>query len=558
MTETTFLSFSIVLGIAAVLGILATRFKQPLVLAFIAGGIILGVVGSELILDASYITLISEVAICILLFTVGLKLDAEEIKSSGKTVLLVAFAQMIAVAVLGFVIAFVLKFPFLDAVYIGLAVTFSSTIVVIKVLSDRDELDSLHGRIAVGVLIVQDIAVIVTMLFITALGTSTEASGIALFLEVLKTFVIGAIFVVAAILIGRFVLPLIMQRVARTGELLILFPIAWTVLLAAAGDALGFGKELGAFIAGLSLASSPFRETIHSRLAPIRDFFLIFFFVGLGLSLDFEGALGLLPAAVIISAIIIVGTPIIVTWVMGRLGYHRMTGFFTGLALSQISEFSLIIAALGVSYGQIGGNTLSTITLIAIITIVASTYLMRYAGRIYRRIARWLHVFQQPVLSHEDMRGVPLSAPDVIIFGMGRYGSKIALGLAENGYRVLGVDFDPRLVKREQTEFVQYKYGDVEDPELGTYIPVTNVKTIISAFQRVETTLSLKDTLTESGFTGEFVGTANNDEETKLLEENGIPLVLRPYDDAADQAVDILLGHCVLTGSCAIPQMTID
>lgn len=550
LTVEVFEVIGITLLAAAVLGALFHRFRQPVVIAFILVGIVLGPSGLSVASGNEIIPVLAEIGIAVLLFVVGLKLDVDEVRGTGATVAVLGLLQMAVTAAAGFAGGLALGFDLVGSVYIALAMAFSSTIIVVKMLSDRRELDSLHGRIAVGVLIVQDVAVILAMIVVTSLGAA-DSQGPGLLTDLLVTAATGIGFVAAVLLVSRLTFARLLSSISRSGELLVLFAVAWAVSLAGAAEVLGFGKEIGAFVAGVSLASTPFREGISMRLASLRDFLLLFFFLDLGMRLDLSAAMDRLPAAVVLTVIVTAGTPVLVTAIMGRMGYRRMTGFFTGLALAQISEFSLILTALGVSYGHIGDDVLGVVTMVALLTIAASTYLMRFAAPLYNRLARPLKAFQVSGRRREDSDEEGRRPAEAIVFGLGRYGDRIAEGLVERGVRVLGVDFDPRVVRRPATEHMHYTYGDVENPDLPAHLPLAQARVAVSTVPLVETNRELFGSLRAAGFAGRFAATAHNDDDARELAALGVDVVLTPFADAADQAVDVLTGQDSVADSYA-------
>ncbi|MGL6111992.1 MAG: cation:proton antiporter, partial [Rubrivivax sp.] len=214
----------------------------------------------------------------------------------------------------------------MEALYVAVALTFSSTIIIVKLLSDKRELDSLHGRIAVGFLIVQDLAVVIAMMAMSALRGTADAAG------------------------------------EPAGLLAVLLSLSWR--LAALGERAGFSKEAGAFLAGFSLASTPYREAMNARLTGIRDFLLLFFFIDLDAKLELSTLGAEVVPAIVLSLFVLIGNPLIVMAIMGTMGYRRRTGFMAGLPVAQISEFSIVFVAMGITLGHVGVQALSLTTLV--------------------------------------------------------------------------------------------------------------------------------------------------------------------------------------------------
>ena len=304
-----------------------------------------------------------------LLFVVGLKLDVHIVRRVGPVSLGAGLGQIAFTFLVGYLLCEALGMDAVTALYIAAALTLSSTIILVKLLSDRREIDSLHGRIVVGVLIVQDIAAVAAM---TLLGST--AGGAEGMVEIAGWLVLKLVVAAAVVfLLMRYVLPPLLERLARSQELLMLFAVAWGIALAAVGEHLGFSKEVGAFLAGFSLASTPFREALNARLATLRDFLLLFFFIDLGAKLQITALGAHVTTAAVLSLFVLIVKPLIVLAIMGVMGYRKRTSFLTAVPLAQVSEFSIVLLALGMNLDHIDETALSVVTLVALVTITAST-----------------------------------------------------------------------------------------------------------------------------------------------------------------------------------------
>lgn len=535
--ENEFYAFGVILGVAVVFGLIGTLLRQPLLVAFIAVGIAVGPAWLDVASSNEQIELLASIGISLLLFVVGLKLDLAVIRTMGRAALAAGAGQLLVTTALGLVLSLALGFGGVESLYIAMALTFSSTIVIVKVLSDKREIDSLHGRLSVGILIVQDLAVVITIIAVSAVGSGEEADPLReAGLVVLKG--IGMLAAVAVLM--RFVIPRVLPILARSPELLVLSAIAWAVALAAVGDALGFSKEVGAFLAGVSLASTPFREAISGRLTSLRDFLLLFFFVELGAELDFDHASDQVVPAIVLSTFVLVANPLIVIGVLGAMGYRKRTSFLTGLTMAQVSEFSLVFAALGVSLGHIESDVLGLIALVAIVTIALSSYLILYSHQIYEHISRLLAPFERRMVHPEDIEGDIPRQCDVILFGLGRFGSAIAAGLRARGDQVLGIDFDPEVVRLWRRHDWPVHYGDAEDPEFVQHLPLSGARWVVCSAPGIATGMAVMEALRAHNYAGRIAVTAHNDAEACRLTGLHPDVVLRPFDDAAVRAVEEL------------------
>lgn len=543
MFEDLFVKIGAILGLALTGAALAQLFRQPLIVAFIAVGILLGPSAFGVVELSSEIELFARLGIAILLFVVGLKLDLHVIRTVGPVALVTGLGQVIFTSVVGYLIALLLGMSRVPALYVAVALTFSSTIIIVKLLSDKREVDSLHGRIAIGFLIVQDIVVVLVMIGLTAFGES--GGDVHPGREALEILFKGAAMLLAVAGLMRYVLPRLLHRLAQSSELLMLFAIAWAVLGAVAGDAIGFSKEVGAFLAGVSIASTPYREQVAARLVTLRDFLLLFFFIELGAALD-TGVMGAqLGTAAVFSLFVLIGNPLIVLVIMGYMGYRKRTGFLAGLTVAQISEFSLILAALGLSLGHLERETVGLITLVGLVTISASTYMILNSHVLYKRLAPWLSVFERR-MPYRELGGLADDSTrvDIVLIGLGRYGAALAANLRERRCRLLAVDFDPGVVQWLISEGYDVRYGDAEDPEFLATLPLASVRWVVSTVRYRDVNRLLLQALRQQGYTGKIAVATSSNRDAALFEQEGVDMVLVPYSDAAKEAAVRLINIC--------------
>ncbi|WP_448517980.1 cation:proton antiporter [Rhodoflexus sp.] len=532
IAENPFYEFSLILLLAVLLGALGQFLRQPLVVVFIVLGIIVGPSALDIVKSKANIHLLSDIGIAILLFIVGLKLDLRIINSIGKIALMTGLGQVIFTSLIGYLIGILLGFPPLHSFYIAVALTFSSTIIIVKLLSDKKEIDSLHGQIAIGFLIVQDIVIILVMIILSAMRKGGDVS---LVQDLAGTLLSGTVLVGIIALMARFFIPPLSLWAAKSQELLSLFAVAWAVSLASASEMMGFSREVGAFLAGVSLASSKFRDVIGSRLTSLRDFLLLFFFVHLGATLDLKLIGSQADAAFIFSVFVLIGNPIIVLVIMGLMGYKKRTSFLAGLTVAQISEFSLIFAGLGLAVGHINEEIVGLITLVGLITIGLSTYMILYSHNLYNRLATVLTIFERKIPYRETTEIIDEQAEyDLIIFGYGRFGSKLIDLLKEHpSVRYLCVDFDPFVVRRGQERGDTIIYGDIEDPDLLAHIPFRSSKCIINTVPDADIARHLINTLRHENYSGSIFQVAVNDQHRSKLEGCGADRILMPHSMAA-------------------------
>jgi hypothetical protein len=315
------------------------------------------------------------------------------------------------------------------------------------------------------------------------------------------------------------------------------------VALAALGEWAGFSKEAGAFMAGFSLASTPYREAMNARLTGIRDFLLLFFFIDLGAKLDFSTLGAEVVPAIVLSAFVLIGNPLIVMAIMGYMGYRKRTGFMAGLTVAQISEFSIVFVAMGITMGHIGVQALGLTTLVGLITITLSTYMILYSQPLYERLAPWLGVFERknPFREIAAEQQPALSNPaDVIVFGLGRYGSRLLVQLRAAGIEAVGVDFDPEAVRDLQARGLPVYFGDGEDADFLESLPLKHARWVITSFPQWESNRALLHALQSARYNGQVAGVVRDAAHGRAMAEAGIQRIFNPFDDAADHAAERL------------------
>jgi Kef-type K+ transport system membrane component KefB len=544
-----FYEISVLILLAAGLGLIGLIARQPLIVAFIAVGVLAGPDALGLVSATEVIDTLSKISIAVLLFLVGLKLDVTLVRSLGRVAVATGLGQVAFTALFGFFICIALGMDAVTSLYIAVALTFSSTIIIVKLLSDKREITALHGKIALGFLIVQDIFVVLAMVTLSAIGVGAagENGGLA---DMAKVLAGGAAMVAGVIAFIRYAATPLLSIIARSPELLVIFAVGWAASLATLGDILGFGKELGGLLAGVSLASTQFRESISSRLSSLRDFLLLFFFVHLGASLPLDSLGDQVGAAVVLSLFVLIGNPLIVLAIMGYMGYRKRTGFLAGLTVAQISEFSLIFMAMGISIGHVGESALGLVTLVGLVTIALSVYMITWSHKLYALCEPYLGLFERRHAFREEVdtgTGHSDTRHDFVIFGLGRYGCQIGQRLAHQGHRVLGIDFDPEALVTWRKLGLEAEFGDATDPDFVAHLHLHGVRAVVAAVPRERATLADADPqmalvhgLKAAGYQGKIVLSAQYAQDAAALRAAGADLVLLPFEDAADTAAQRL------------------
>ncbi len=433
----------ILLG-AVALVLIAQRFRVPSIVAYIVAGLLLGpVLGLVSVSDA--VEIISELGIALLLFLVGLELSLAKIRDVGKVAVVAGIGQVVFTAAGGLALCLALGFGLMDGIFIATALTFSSTVVVVKLLDLKGELDSVYGRIAVGIFLVQDLVVIVALTFLAGLGRGEDLTGGEVATNLGLAFAgMGLLLVVAAVA-AKWILPRLLGRVASSQETLLVVSLAWCFAFVLGAEKMELSLEIGAFLAGLALAQLPYNDDLRRRVHPLMNFFIAIFFVSLGVQMEF-GAVGeIWFPAVILSLLVLIGNPFIFMILISRMGYGERTSFLTSVTVAQISEFSFIFAAMGLSAGLIGDEILSLVAVVGLVTIATSAFMILYNHQLYERLKSpgILRFFRAPE-EGEEPEDESLLRDHIIVVGMNPMGRRIAEALHGEGYTVLAVDTDPR------------------------------------------------------------------------------------------------------------------
>lgn len=512
--------------IAATLGIVAHLFKQPALIGFIAAGLIVGSISRSINIDTNVINSLSSLGIALLLFIVGLDLDLRELGRIGAHALIIGFGQVIVTFGIGFLLSHALGFGILASIYISAALTFSSTIIVVKLLSEKKDLKSLYGRIVVGVLIIQDLIAMVALLI---LSSGTPDKGIALLalgFSLVKGIVLAAILIV----LSRY-LPKLLDLIGHSQELLYLFSIAWAlgIALLAASPLIGLSVEVGGLLAGLTLASSSEHFQISSRLSPLRDFFVMIFFFGLGTNLVLTAsAIPLKPLILFILFVLIIN-PLVVYLIMIGLGYRSRTSFLAGITMSQISEFSLILITLGAGLGNITRAEESLIIVVGVITIFCSSYLITYGDTLYRFFKPVLKFTERKVTRPEEEIPKEKFINHVILVGAHRMGRTILKALESSGGRVVVIDFDPVIVKALRAEGKAVIYGDITDPDIQEVADIKKARVVISTVPDLRDNEAILQAVRSENPQARVILTADDENAGRRLYSLGADYVIIPH-----------------------------
>ncbi len=463
---------------AAALVLAARVVRAPTIVAYILAGLLLGPV-TGLVEGRGAVELIAELGIALLLFLVGLELSLEKIRDVGRVAVIAALAQVAISAAGGMLLSLLLGFGAGTSLFIATALTFSSTVVVVKILGQKREMDTLYGRIAVGILLVQDMVVIVALTLLTGLGGSGDLSAVEVARSLGGAF--GGMLLLLAVALGaaRYLLPPLFGWMSSSADGLFIWSLSWCFLFVVGAELLHVSPEIGAFLAGVSLAQLPATQELRRRVHPLMNFFVMVFFVSLGVQMELEAAARHWGAAVALVLFVLVSKPLIFTFAVARMRYSERTAALTGITLAQTSEFSFVFAAVGVSAGVIDEGILSLIAVVGMATISISSYGILYNDGLRALAARrgWLRVFRA---ARDEAPGPGARRRHVIVVGMNALGRRIARALAEMGETVVAVDTDPG--KMADLPVVQL-LGNAEHASVLEEAELDGARLLVSALQ---------------------------------------------------------------------------
>ena len=524
-----FLSFAVILGIV-LLSLGAMKIlKQPMIIGYILAGIVISFLFPGVFAESETFTQLSQVGITFLLFIIWTELNPSLIhKIWGKTVA-VWVLQVIGSSILGFGIGLAFKFDIMTSLYIGTATALSSTIVILKLLGDKDDIDTTYGRLSIWTSVSQDISVMLFMSIVAAFtamgdGDSLHVAGIL----ILKILGIG----IWLFIFSKYLLPYFTRKIAESQEFLLLFSIGWCFITSAIFQTLGFGMEIWALMGGITLSTSPYRFEIASRMKVLKDFFIVVYFVLLGSQISFDGNLNRPFIGAGLAAVIFF-KPRITMWLMKLMGHVKKNNFLTGLTLIPMSEFSFILISMGISSGAIKDqNLLVMITIIGITSILISGYATAYNHILFKKLGK-RQKYIPGSISRKSKETLG-SANDIVLFGFGKLGSSLYEHFQKKKYSFLIIDEHPAIINHLNTHEINCLYGDALDLEFLNDINVSGTKMVISTIRNVDANFAILSCLKEKKADLIVICIANHIHEAITLYEKGADYVIMPHYIGAD------------------------
>ena len=527
MIDSIFVDISIVIILVSIISMIMRAIKQPLIIGYILTGIIVSTLLSNSIKSTETFSSLSHIGVAFLLFIVGMQLNLGVARNLGKTALILGFSQVFLTFIGGFILSYLLGFSFLQSVVIGVALTFSSTIIVLKILSDKRELDSVYGKLSVAILLIQDLIVFFILLLLPTFQQSQDIMSILSITSIKAIF-----FLILIFLLAYYVFPRIGSFISKSSELLFVFSLGWCFAVAALFAWQDFTIEIGALLAGVALSVAPYRHEIISRIRPLRDFFLVVFFVLLGITMNLKSIPNLIIPIIVFSLFVLIFKPLIVMFLMAVTGHRKRNNFFTAISLSQISEFSFIFVSLLAALGYLQDeNLVSLVTAVGFITIAGSTYFMNFSEQLYRFLFKAISLFERKSVTDFDssIEKTIRKEYDVILFGSNRVGHNIIGSLKKSRKKYLVVDFNPDIIKNLSNEKVDCIYGDADDIELINEFDFRKVKMVISTIPNINTNLLLVNLVRKINSNSIIIVVSQSLDDALKLYKEGATYVLMPH-----------------------------
>ncbi|HEV8474700.1 MAG TPA: cation:proton antiporter [Methylomirabilota bacterium] len=531
---------------AAALALLARFLRQPLILGYIAGGVVLGPhLGLSIVTDEASIEVISEIGLIFLLFIIGLEISVPRLVQAGRTILVLGLLQFpVCAAVIWYALSGAVAAyggP-LDGLYLAVALALSSTLIVVKLLFDKLEIATFAGKLTLGILIFQDLWAIAFM----AVQPNVDRLGGA---PLLRSLGAGALLVGTAALLSRFVLPALFRAIASSHEMVLITAIAWCFFVAGVAGSVGLSTEMGALLAGLVLAALPYGMEVVARLSGVRDFFVTLFFVALGLKMPAPSRQTLL-LAVIASLVVIASRVVAVFPLCALLRLDVRTAGVVSINLAQVSEFSLVIVSLGVAHGHVSGQVSAVVLYALLITAVLSTYGILFNHAIASAVGRAAVRLGIPQWKarRRGEQGERLRHQDFFLLGVSREGlaflERLERERPDTKRRIVAIDFNPETLERLQADGVDGVYGDISHPETLRHAGIHHASIVVSSiadsYLRGTTNLLLLRVVRALAPRAQVIVTADTVPAAETLYAEGAHYVLLPSALAAEHLFHLL------------------
>lgn len=520
--DNVFSGLSLIIVIGALVSLFMRSIRQPLMIGYIFTGIIVGPALLHISKSPDTLTVFGSIGIALLLFIIGLGMNPKVVGEVGRPSVVTALAHMSVTGIIAWLVLSALGLSHNAAIFVAIGLTVNSTIVALKLLSDKREQGRLYGKLTVGISLVEDIIAAVLLLFVASAHNGHWLSIGPLVSLAFKGSLVG----LAMYLLSKEVLPRAQKLLANDQELLFLTAIAIGLGSAALLQKIGLSMEVGALAAGVLLASQPYAQEVAARLRPLRDFFVIVFFIALGTELTFNHFSHLIWTILAGTIIVVLIKPVTIMICLGYLGYTKRTSFMTAAALSQVSEFSIIFLVLANQKGLVTHQDVSLLTFIALASIAISTYMVTFSDKVYALVEEHLDMFERKKIEGEAL---PSERNDLVLFGYQRGGHEFISLFKKMKKRYVVIDYDPEVIDVIEQRKINYLYGDATDVELLEEAGVRHAKLVVSTIPDYQVNMVLLSYLKAKNRRAIVVVHADDPYEAAKLYEAGASYVVLPH-----------------------------
>jgi len=536
MDSTIFTELSLVVAIVVVVSIIMKWLRQPLIMGYIITGVLVGPSFLHIVKNQTAFDSFSTIGITLLLFIIGLGLNAGVIKSLGRVSFTTSMSILPFLGAITYFVSLALGYDSTTSLILAVALFFSSTIIILKVLSDKKETSRLYGQITLGVLLIEDVVATIAVVVLAIAANPQAVTPLEVGMTLLQAAGLG----LGLYIVGTRIIPPLVKWFAKSQELLFLFSISWGLLVASLFHWAGLSHEVGALFAGVSLAGLPYASEMAAKLKPLRDFFIVIFFVTLGESFTLESIRENIIPAHILAAIVIFAKPLLVLTSLGLQRYTKVTSFKVAAHLSQISEFSIVFVTIAAAKGLVPMSVVSLITLVAFVTIGISSYITKHADGLYRFFEKPLRHFER-TSPYEPKQHRALYP--VILVGYHKGGHEYLRTFRDMKQRYLVVDYDPEVIENLEEQGIRHAYGDATDEEFLDDINMGHSQMVVSTMTDATTNLILLDYIRRHNQTTSFICHADNYTEAADLYEHGASYVSLPHYIGSERVSSFIKRH---------------
>lgn len=529
------LEFSVLFIVIVIVSFLVKLMKQPIIIGYVISGLLFSMYAVKKGFGNEQVLLIlSELGITFLLFLMGLEFNFKNIKYLGKDLLIATSLQTAVFFAIAFILAKLLYFNTLECIYLSVLFLFSSTLLVAKWVDDKKETDTLHGKIILGTLIIQDLFALIALTFLSAAGESS-LSGI------LMVPAKGVALLLIAFVFGKYLLKGMLRFAVRFPELLFIFSLGVCFFFVRLSPLLGYSTTIGAFVAGVTLANTEFKNDIYGRLKALIIFFNMLFFVGLGFQVNINPSPKLLLFIALITVLSLTVKPLVIYLTLKLRGYDMKVSCLSALNLSQLSEFSIIIISSAVFGGMISKDLNTAAIISVILTMVLSSYLIKYDKIIFRCLKPGL-AFGEKLFSRKKIKKIttPVFRPDVIFFGYYELGKDLLSKFEGMNKKIMVVENDPVKIKALEREGIPYCYNSITNPYFFNRLDFSSTELVVSSIMDFEENQMIISQVKKNNPKSVIISTAKNIKNSLELYDAGADYVIYPAY-VNEQQVSVLL-----------------